>query len=207
MIAIIVIVIIYLLLLFIYLFYTELDWLINWLADWLIDWLDDFFPSLLQSLLVLVGFIAVIPSASGISCYVKDCMYFPDGDPYCRYDGLVDCLEEDDGKCGTLSFTLGSNYRAKVWNCTRSTHDGCNEEVTCNRMRELAIDIDDTIESCAVTCCDGDGCNDPGEIEEHVYIVNYAWFMHGPIFFFTLCIAAQKDFSNHISSLKTEEKK
>ena len=50
-------------------------------------------------------------------------------------------------------------------------------------MRELAIDIDDTIESCAVTCCDGDGCNDPGKIEEHVYISVYAWFIRGPIFF------------------------
>ena len=37
-------------------------------------------------------------------------------------------------------------------------------------MRELAEDIDDTIESCAVTCCEGDGCNDPGEMEKtHVY--------------------------------------
>ena len=141
------------------------------------------FSSLLQSLCVVVGFIAVIPSASGISCYLKDCMYYPDGEPYCRYGELIDCPEEDDDKCGTLSFTLGSNYRGKVWNCTRSTHDDCNEEEICDHMRELAIDIDDTIESCAVTCCDGDGCNDPGKIEEHVYISVYAWFIRGPIFF------------------------
>ncbi|XP_020603369.1 uncharacterized protein LOC110042346 [Orbicella faveolata] len=115
------------------------------------------------SLAVLTGFIAVIRPASSISCYVKDCTYYPDDEPYCRDSGLVDCLEEDDDKCGTLSFTLGSNIEVKVWNCTRSTHDDCNEQVTCDHMRKLAVDIDDTIESCAVTCCEGDECNDPGK--------------------------------------------
>ena len=107
-------------------------------------------------------------------------MYYPDGEPYCRYGELVDCPEEDDDKCGTLSFTLGSNYRGKVWNCTRSTHDDCNEEEICDHMRDLAADIDDTIEACSVTCCDGDGCNDPGKMEEHVYalyVVLYFFYL------------------------------
>lgn len=134
---------------------------------------------LLQSLWVLVGFIVFIPPASGMSCYVKDCTYYPDNEPYCRDSGLVDCLEEDDDRCGTLSFTLGSNIRAKVWNCTRSTHDDCNEQVTCDHMRELAIDIDDTIESCSVTCCDSDECNDPGKMKEYISV---DVFIQAPIF-------------------------
>lgn len=152
------------------------------------------FPSLLQSLLVLVGFIVVIPPASGISCYVKDCAYYPDDEPYCRGNGLVDCLEADDDKCGTLSFTLGSNIRVKVWNCTRSTHDDCNEQVTCGHMRELAVDIEDTIESCAVTCCDGDGCNDPGKMEELIIfqfmLMFYTYYL---IFFSTTRMFAQRN--------------
>ena len=144
---------------------------------------------------VLVGFIAVIPPASGISCYVKDCTYYPDDEPYCRGSGLVDCLEEDDDKCGTLSFTLGSNIRAKVWNCTRSTHDDCNEEMTCDHMRELAEDIGDTIESCAVTCCEGDGCNNPGRMEELVCISLHAWFIFGPIFFNCVYSCTQKNYT------------
>lgn len=139
--------------------------------------------SLLQSLAVLTGFIAVIRPASSISCYVKDCTYYPDDEPYCRDSGLVDCLEEDDDRCGTLSFTLGSNIGVKVWNCTRSTHDDCNEQVTCDHMRKLAVDIDDTIESCAVTCCEGDECNDPGKMEEHMYVTVHVCFIHCPIFF------------------------
>lgn len=103
---------------------------------------------LVQSLWILVGFIVVIPPASGMSCYVKDCMYLPNGEPDCRDRGLVDCLEEEGGGCGAVSFTLGSNFRIKVWNCTRttSTHDDCNEQMTCDRMRELTIDFDDTVE-------------------------------------------------------------
>ena len=93
------------------------------------------------------------------------------------------CLEEDDDRCGTMSFTLGSNIESKIWNCTRSTHDDCNEKVTCDYMRELAVTIDDTIESCVLTCCEGDGCNDPGKMKEHVYISVYSWFIHGPIYF------------------------
>ena len=131
----------------------------------------------MQSLWVVVGFIAVIPPASGISCYVKDCTYYPDDEPYCRYGELVDCLEEDDDQCGTLSFTLGSNIHVKVWNCTRSTHDDCIEEATCGHMRELAEDIGDTIESCAVTCCEGDGCNDPGKMEKRMYISVHAFIL------------------------------
>ena len=117
-------------------------------------------------------------------------MYYPDGEPYCRYGELVDCPEEEDDKCGTLSFTLGSNYRGKVWNCTRSTHDDCNEEEICDHMRDVAADIDDTIESCSVTCCDGDGCNHQGKMEEHVYA------LYVVLYFFTLCITAQKDLDN-----------
>ena len=132
---------------------------------------------------VVVGFIAVIPPASGISCYVKDCTYYPDDQPYCRYGELVDCLEEDDDQCGTLSFTLGSNIHVKVWNCTRSTHDDCIEEETCGHMRELAEDIGDTIESCAVTCCEGDGCNDPGKMEKRIYISVHAFILDRGIFF------------------------
>lgn len=137
----------------------------------MIDWLVVYFSFfLVQSLWILVGFIAVIPPASGMSCYVKDCMYFPNGEPDCRDRGLVDCLEEEGGGCGAVSFTLGSNFRIKVWNCTRttSTHDDCNEQMTCNRMRELAIDFDDTVESCSVTCCHSDGCNDSGKMEEYI---------------------------------------
>ena len=142
----------------------------------------------------MVGFIVVIPPASGISCYVKDCAYYPDDEPYCRDNGLVDCLEADDDKCGTLSFTLGSNIRVKVWNCTRSTHDDCNEQVTCGHMRELAVDIEDTIESCAVTCCDGDGCNDPGKMEELIIfqfiLMFYTYYL---IFFSTTRMFAKRN--------------
>ena len=150
-----------------------------------------FFP-LLQSCWVLVGFIVIIPPASGISCYVKDCTYYPNEEPYCRDSGLVDCLEEDDDKCGTLSFTLGSNIRVKVWNCTRSTHDDCNEQATCDHMRELAVDIEDTIESCAVTCCDGEECNDPGKIEEHMYMYMFKIVLCRLLHFSTACTVAQK---------------
>ena len=97
-------------------------------------------------------------------------MQFPDGEPYCRERGLEDCLEEEGGGCGAVSFTLGSNVRIKVWNCTRttSTHDDCNEQMTCDRMRELAMDFDDTVESCSVTCCHSDGCNDSGQMKEYI---------------------------------------
>ena len=79
----------------------------------------------------------------------------------------MDCVEEEGGGCGTLSFTLESNFTIKIWNCTRttSTHDDCNVQTTCDRMRELAIDFDDTVESCSVTCCHSDGCNDSGKKE------------------------------------------
>ena len=143
----------------------------------------------------MVGFIVVIPPASGISCYVKDCAYYPDDEPYCRDNGLVDCLEADDDKCGTLSFTLGSNIRVKVWNCTRSTHDDCNEQVTCGHMRELAVDIEDTIESCAVTCCDGDGCNDPGKMEQLIifqFMLMFYTYYHSFFFFYGTYVCTKK---------------
>ena len=120
--------------------------------------------------MVLVG-LATIAPAFGIRCYVKDCTYYPDEDPYCRGSGVVDCLEADDDKCGTLAVTLGSGTSFTVWNCTRSTHGDCDQTENCDHMRELAVDIDDTVDGCSVTCCDGDGCNMPGKKEEEVVAV------------------------------------
>ena len=137
--------------------------------------MDNSFPSLKQFFLEVAGFMAVIPPSSGISCYVKDCTYYPDRDPFCRDSGLVACLDKDDDRCGTLSFILmSSNIETRIWNCSRSTHDDCNEEATCDYMKELAAGMDDTVDACTLTCCEGDGCNDPGKMEEDVFISVHA---------------------------------
>lgn len=126
----------------------------------------------MQSLLALCG-LATIPSASSLRCLAKDCIYYPDEDPYCSGSGVVECLEEDDDRCGSLDVTLGSGTSFTKWNCTRSTHDDCNQQVICNRMTKFAVDIEDTLDSCSVTCCDGDECNVSGKKDEVVAVLDF----------------------------------
>ena len=103
-------------------------------------------------------------------------------------------MDEDDDRCGTLSFILvSSNILTRIWNCSRSTYDDCNETATCDYMKELAAGIDDTVDSCSLTCCEGDGCNDPGKMKGHVFISVHASCLSVHASFSTACTAAQKD--------------
>ena len=96
---------------------------------------------------------------------MQDCIYYPGEDPDCSSGGVAECLEEDDDSCGSLAVSLGSGIHFTKFNCTRSTHDDCNEQKNCDRMGEMAVAIEDTLESCSVTCCNTAGCNSPGKQE------------------------------------------
>ena len=60
-------------------------------------------------------------------------------------------------------------------------------------MKELAAGMDDTVDACTLTCCEGDGCNDPGKMEEDVFISVHASCLLVHASLSTVWTAAQKD--------------
>ena len=109
----------------------------------------------------MCAYFAVIPPAQGINCFRK---IVEDGEVH-NNEGEVNCLGEDDDKCGTLTFTVDSSVDVMIKNCTRSAID-CNEEEVCERITAHVENLGRTLTQCSLSCCDTDMCNAPGKVQE-----------------------------------------
>ena len=114
----------------------------------------------LQAKCLLCGFLAVIPPVYSVNCYRKTV----ENDHVFVDDGVVECNDPRDDKCGTLHFTVDSSIAVEIRNCTKSARD-CEEDVVCGRVREYVEALAGSLTSCSPMCCDTDNCNAPGRWE------------------------------------------
>ena len=83
-------------------------------------------------------------------------------------DGEVDCLGQDDDRCGTLSYTVDFSIKVSSKNCTRSAVD-CNQKEVCERLKTHVKNQGyNLVSNCSVVCCDSDYCNAPGKKVERM---------------------------------------
>lgn len=116
------------------------------------------FPCTFQAVCLLCGFLVVIPPVFGFNCYRKTVQ----NDHVFVDDGVVQCKDPDDDKCGTLSFTVDPSINVEIRNCTKSARD-CVNDVVCGKVREHVESLGGRLSSCSPICCDTDNCNAPGK--------------------------------------------
>lgn len=109
---------------------------------------------------LLCGFLDVIPSVYSINCYRKTV----ENDEVFADDGVVQCNDPGDDKCGTLTFTVDSSNTIVIKNCTRSALD-CDNDVVCGRVGKHVEALGGRLTACSSICCDTDNCNAPGRWE------------------------------------------